>query len=332
MITTDVITKKAGVSAEAEDVIEGITHSHEVVSAEAEIKSVWRKVFNKYTVAVTILAIASLLVYLFLSAEQLMSLQVFLHKDNYLFYWMLLAGFLAEIVAGSMGMGYGVMCTTVLLILNVPPPIISASIHSAESFTSAAGSISHWQLGNVNKKLVKSLAIPAVIGAVIGAILLTFVGEHYAKITKPFIALYTMYLGFRILQNAFKGKTKAIEKKHTNITGLGLVGGFIDSFGGGGWGPLVTGTFIKNGHTPRYVIGSSTVAKFILTVASAITFIFTVGIHHWNIVAGLLIGGIVTAPFSAMLTSKLPVKKMFVVVGCVVIIMSLITIVRAIFL
>lgn len=332
MITTEVITEKADVNEEVADVIEEITHSHEVVSAEAEIKSVWRKVFNKYTAAITILAIGSLLVYLFLSAEQLMSLQVFLHKDNYLFYWMLLAGFLAEIVAGSMGMGYGVMCTTVLLILNVPPPIISASIHSAESFTSAAGSISHWQLGNVNKKLVKSLAIPAVIGAVIGAVALTFVGEHYAKITKPFIALYTMYLGFRILQNAFKNKTKSIEKKHTNITGLGLVGGFIDSFGGGGWGPLVTGTFIKNGHTPRYVIGSSTVAKFILTVASAITFVFTVGIQHWNIVAGLLIGGIITAPFSAMLTAKLPVKKMFVVVGCVVIIMSLITIVRAIFL
>lgn len=330
MITTEVIAKKAEVNEDIGDVIEEITQTHEVVSAEAEIKSVWRKVFNKYAVAVTILAVISLLLYLFLTAEELASLQTFLHKDNYLFYWMLLAGFLAEIVAGSMGMGYGVMCTTVLLILNVPPPIISASIHSAESFTSAAGSISHWQLGNVNKKLVKSLAIPAVIGAVIGAVALTFVGEHYAKITKPFIALYTMYLGFRILQNAFKNKTKAIEKKHTNITGLGLVGGFIDSFGGGGWGPLVTGTFIKNGHTPRYVIGSSTVAKFILTVASAITFVFTVGIQHWNIVAGLLIGGIITAPFSAMLTAKLPVKKMFIVVGCVVIVMSLITIIRAI--
>ena len=104
------------------------------------------------------------------------------------------------------------------------------------------------------------------------------------------------------------------------------------SVGGGGWGPLVTGTFIKNGHTPRYVIGSSTFAKCILTVASAITFIFTIGIHHWNIVAGLLIGGIVTAPFSAMLTSKLPTKKMFIAVGIVVIFCSLITIYRAIFL
>lgn len=312
----------------AEEIIE----SQDIVPAVVEIRSTRKKVFNKYVVAITIVALAALSVYLFLSPEQLTALQEELTKDHHRFYWMLLAGFFAEVVAGSMGMGYGVICTTILLILNVPPPVISASIHSAESFTSAAGTVSHWQLGNVNKKLVKALAIPAVIGAVIGAITLTYVGERYAKMTKPFIAAYTMYLGFRILQNAFKRKAHHSEKKKTNITALGLIGGFIDSFGGGGWGPLVTGTFIKNGHTPRYVIGSSTVAKFILTVASAITFIFTVGIHHWNIVAGLLIGGIVTAPFSAMLTAKLPTKKMFVVVGCVVIIMGFITIYRALFL
>ena len=315
-----------------EEVIEEITHSHDVVVTEQELTSSRRKVFNKYTVAISILALGILLTYLFLSAEQLASLQAMLHKDNYLFYWMLLAGFCAEMVAGSMGMGYGVICTTILLIMNVPPPVISASIHSAESFTSAAGSISHWQLGNINKKLVKALAIPAVIGAVIGALALTYAGEHYAKMTKPVIAVYAMYLGFRILRNAYKNKNRNGEKKKTNIPVLGFVGGFIDSFGGGGWGPLVTGTFIKNGHTPRFVIGSSTMAKFILTVASAITFLFTVGIQHWNIVAGLLIGGIITAPFSAMLTSRLPVRKMFIAVGIVVIIMSLITIYRSIFL
>jgi len=181
-------------------------------------------------------------------------------------------------------------------------------------------------------KLTKLLAIPAIIGAVIGALLLSYVGEKYAKMTKPFLAAYTMYLGIRILMNAFVKKNKNGIRKKTNIPVLGLIGGFIDSFGGGGWGPLVTGTFIKNGRTPRYVIGSSTIAKFILTLASAITFVFTVGIHHWNIVAGLLIGGIITAPFSAMLTARLPIKKMFVAVGVVVIAMSLITIYRAIFL
>jgi len=315
-----------------EETVEQITHSHDVVVAEQELTSSRRKVFNKYVVAISIVTLLALFTYLVLTAEQLTSLQLMLKKDNHLFYWMLLAGFCAEMVAGSMGMGYGVMCTTVLLILNVPPPVISASIHSAESFTSAAGSLSHWQLGNVNKKLVKALAIPAVIGAVLGAVLLTYVGEHYAKMVKPFIAAYTMYLGVRILQNAFKKKEISNNKKKTNIPVLGLIGGFIDSFGGGGWGPLVTGTFIKNGHTPRYVIGSSTVAKFILTVASAITFVFTVGIHHWNIVAGLLIGGIVTAPFSAMLTAKLPVRKMFFGVGIVVIVMSFISLYRALFL
>ncbi|GAB2827246.1 sulfite exporter TauE/SafE family protein [Ferruginibacter profundus] len=315
-----------------EETIEEITLSKEVVAAEQELSSSRRKVINKYMVAIFIILLLLLSTYLFLSAEQLTDLQLTLQQDHYRFYWMLLVGFGAEIVAGSMGMGYGVICTSLLLILNVPPPVVSASIHSAEAFTSAAGSFSHWQLGNVNKKLVKALAIPAIIGAVIGALLLTYVGEKYAKVTKPFIAAYTIYLGIKILQNAFKKKTINQQKKKSNITVLGLIGGFIDSFGGGGWGPLVTGTFIKNGHTPRFVIGSSTVAKCILTVASAVTFIFTIGISHWNVVAGLLIGGIVTAPFSAMLTAKLPTKKMFVAVGVVVIICGLITIYRAIFL
>ena len=294
----------------------------------------WQRGMNKYLVAIGVVVIvAAIVLTLFINGE-LNSLLKVLSQDHHIFYWMVLVGFLAEIVAGSMGMGYGVICTTIFLILNIPPPIISATIHSAESFTTAAGSISHYKFGNVNKKLTKRLAIPAVIGAVCGALLLTYVGERYAKMTKPLIGAYTLYLGIRIIQNAFRKKNANgnIKKKKTNITVLGLIGGFIDSFGGGGWGPLVTGTFIKNGRTPRYVIGSSTIAKFILTVASAITFIFTVGIQHWNMVAGLLLGGVITAPFSAMLTAKLPVKKMFVVVGMVVIIMSIITICRSLFL
>jgi uncharacterized membrane protein YfcA len=315
-----------------EEIIEEITHSKVIVSTKQEYYTSRRKVVTQYTIAIVVILMMTLFAYYFLSAEQLTNLQTVLQKDNYIFYWMLLVGFGAEIVAGSMGMGYGVICTSLLLILNVPPPVVSASIHSAEAFTSAAGTISHWQLGNVNKKLTRALAIPAIIGAVAGALALTYVGEKYAKITKPFIAAYTIYLGVKILQNAFRKKEVNQQKKKSNITVLGLVGGFIDSFGGGGWGPLVTGTFIKNGHTPRFVIGSSTFAKCILTIASAITFIFTIGIHHWNVVAGLLIGGIVTAPFSAMLTSKLPTKKMFVAVGIVVITCGLITVCRAIFL
>ncbi|MBS1574839.1 MAG: sulfite exporter TauE/SafE family protein [Bacteroidetes bacterium] len=313
---------------------ETLATTEEVLSTDIIASS--RKNVNIYFIGFAVLFALAIGFYFLYPYIHIDVIRQALNKDHHLFYWMLLAGFLAEIVAGSMGMGYGVICTTILLILNIPPPIISASIHSAESFTSAAGTISHYKLGNINKRLTKLLAIPAIFGAILGAVALTYVGEKYAKITKPFIAIYTMYLGIRILQNAFKKtngqKNKEGRKKKTNITALGFIGGFIDSFGGGGWGPLVTGTFIKNGRTPRYVIGSSTAAKFILTFVSAVTFILTVGIHHWNIVAGLLIGGIITAPFSALLTLKLPVKKMFVVVGIVVIIMSLITIYRSIFL
>ena len=283
---------------------------------------------NVFFVTVAIVLIVILSMYELGYLDELLTV---LAEDNYIFYWMMLIGFLAEIVAGSMGMGYGVICTTTLLFLNIPPHIVSASIHSAESFTTAAGSISHVRLKNVSKSLVKKLAIPAVIGAVIGALCLTYLGEYYAKITKTLIAFYTLYLGFQILSNAFKKKQSKALKRKTNLTRLGLIGGFIDSFAGGGWGPLVTGTLIKNSFTPRFAVGSSTVAKFILTLTAAVTFFFTLGIQHWSIIAGLLLGGIVTAPFSAMLTAKLPVKSMFVVIGLLVIIMSSITIYKSVF-
>ena len=182
-------------------------------------------------------------------------------------------------------------------------------------------------------KLVKTLAIPAIVGAIIGALALTYFGEHYAHIVKPLISCYTLYLGINILRNAFNNnnnkKKVRIQKSGRSIRAIGLTGGFIDSFTGGGWGPLVTGTLLKDGRTPRYVIGSSTLAKFILTITSAITFVLTIGIQHWNIVLGLLIGGIVTAPFAAMLTNRIPIKKMFVVIGILIITLSVISIVKS---
>ncbi|MFL9833216.1 sulfite exporter TauE/SafE family protein [Chryseobacterium terrae] len=283
---------------------------------------------NVFFITLAVLAITFLSLYSFGYLDEL---QVILAKDNYIFYWMLLVGVFAEIVAGSMGMGYGVICTTTLLFLGIPPHAVSASIHSAESFTTAAGSISHIKLKNVSKSLVKKLAIPAIIGAIIGAVSLTYLGEYYSKITKTIISFYTLYLGFKIFLNAFKPKQNKSLKKKTNLTRLGIIGGFIDSFAGGGWGPLVTGTLIKNSFTPRFAVGSSTVAKFILTITAAVTFFFTLGIQHWNIILGLLIGGIITAPFSAMLTAKLPVKSMFVVIGILVIVMSSITILKSVF-
>ncbi|MDN3694003.1 sulfite exporter TauE/SafE family protein [Chryseobacterium tructae] len=288
-----------------------------------------RKIQIRLNILFVTIALGSIALFSLYELGYFDELQQVLAKDHYIFYWMLLVGVFAEIVAGSMGMGYGVICTTTLMFLNIPPHIVSASIHSAESFTTAAGSISHIKLKNVSKSLVKKLAIPAVIGAIIGAVSLTYFGEYYAKITKTIIAFYTLYLGFQILSNAFKDKQSKALKRKTNLTRLGVIGGFIDSFAGGGWGPLVTGTLIKNAFTPRFAVGSSTVAKFILTITAATTFFLTLGIQHWNIILGLLIGGIITAPFSAMLTAKLPVKKMFIVIGVLVIVMSSITIYKS---
>ncbi len=263
-----------------------------------------------------------------MSAETFQWLKSDLAAENHIFYWMVLVGIGGEIVAGSMGMGYGVICTTILLLLNVPPVSVSASIHSAETFTSAAGALSHYKSGNINLKLAKKLSIPGAIGAIIGAIALIALHHKSPVFIKLGISIYTFYLGVKIMQNAFK--RGIIEKKETNIPVIALIGGFIDSFGGGGWGPLITGTLIKNGETPRFTIGSSSLAKFVLTFASAFTFFVGGGFGQWRIIAGLLIGGVATAPLSALLTTRLPTNKMFVIVGIVVIVCSLISISRVV--
>jgi uncharacterized protein len=284
--------------------------------------------YRKLWMGLGIFMVVGILFSLFASTAAFGVLTQKLSEENHIFYWMVLTGICAEIVAGSMGMGYGVICTTVLLILNIPPVTISASIHSAETFTSAAGAFSHHKYGNINWKFAKSLAIPGAIGAIVGAIALIMLHHKSPAFIKPAMALYSMYLGIKILMNAFKHE--AVEKKDVNVPVLCFTGGFIDSVGGGGWGPLVTGTFIKNGKTPRYVIGSSSFAKFVLTFASAFTFMVGGGFGQWKIVAGLLIGGVITAPLSARLTTKLPLKKMFIAVGIVIIMCSLITFFRAV--
>lgn len=265
------------------------------------------------------------------STESLISLKNTLAQENYLFYWMILAGCGAEIIAGSMGMGYGVICATILLIMNVDPRAISGSIHASETITAAAGSISHFKLKNMDKELIKRLLIPAIIGTVIGALLLLYLGNEgngLAKLTKPFIAMYTIVLGFKILRNGFRGK---VENKEVKTIPLGLFAGFVDAFTGGGWGPLVTSSFIKNGHTPRYVIGVSTFTNFAITVVSTIIFITVPEAINWRIALGLIIGGVVTAPISALVTSKLPPRKIFFIIGFLIIIMGFTTIYKAIF-
>lgn len=243
------------------------------------------------------------------------------------FLLMILAGFTAQMIDGALGMGYGVTCTTFLLSLGINLPAISGSIHTAEMFSSAASGYSHYRFGNVNKKLFRALLIPGVLGAVAGAWLLSTLGENYASYVRPVLAMYTLILGLKIFANAFNRSRSA--KKVKRVGWLAGAGGFLDSFGGGGWGPLVTSTLIAKGKTPKYVIGTVSVTEFFVTFASALTFFSLIGLNHWEVILGLIIGGVIAAPLAARLAGKLPVKTMFIIVGAMVMIWSLRIIIKS---
>jgi uncharacterized protein len=234
---------------------------------------------------------------------------------------MVLAGFLAQLVDGALGMGYGVTSATIMLSAGVNPAAISGSIHTAEMFASGASGYSHYKFGNVNKKLFKALLIPGVIGAILGAILLTQLGQTHIEYLRPIMAAYTLFLGIRILLIAFRKQQQQKKfKRHGLLAG---VGGFLDSFGGGGWGPIVTTTLITKGRSPKYVIGSVSLTEFFVTLASAFTFFTLLGISHWQAILGLVIGGLVAAPLAAKLAGRLPRKTSFILLGALVIFWSM---------
>lgn len=241
---------------------------------------------------------------------------------------MLAAGFFAQLVDGALGMGYGVTSTAVLLSAGISPAAISGSVHTAEMFASGASGYSHYRFGNVNKKLLKALIVPGVIGAIAGAILLYYIGERYSTLARGLLAFYTMFLGVKILLNALK---KSIPKKKFNrYSLLAGTGGFFDSFGGGGWGPIVTTTLIGKGRTPRFVIGTVSLTEFFVTFSSALTFFILLGISHWQTIVGLIVGGLIAAPIAARLVGKLNRKAAMISVGVLVIIWSIRIIVKII--
>jgi uncharacterized protein len=237
------------------------------------------------------------------------------------FPWMVLAGFLAQMVDGATSMGYGVTSSIVLQTANVSPAAISAGIHTAEMFTSGASGYSHYKFGNVNKKLFKALVIPGIIGAVLGALLLVKFDDTHLKYLRPAMAIYTLLLGIKIFSNAFRPMNG--KKKFKRYGWLAGAGGFLDSFGGGGWGPIVTSTLITKGRTPKYVVGSVSLTEFFITLASAFTFFTLIGVQNWQVILALVIGGVLAAPIAARLAGKLPRKASFILLGTVVVIWSI---------
>ncbi len=284
-------------------------------------ESRWKKIASYFLFAFFFMFIGALAFSYIPFSNILLGLQTMAREVDSNFYWMIGAGFLAQLVDGALGMGYGVTCTTILLSIGVNLPAISGSIHTAEMFSSGVSGYSHYKFGNVNKKLFKTLLIPGIIGAIAGAFILSKFGDQYAYYFRPVLAAYTLFLGIKIIWSAFRKNNEP--QKVKRVGWLAGAGGFLDSFGGGGWGPLVTSTLISKGRSPKYVIGSVSLTEFFITLASAITFFSMLGISHWPVILGLIVGGMIAAPIAAKLAGRLPLKTMFICVGSMVIIWSI---------
>jgi uncharacterized membrane protein YfcA len=292
------------------------------VPAPIELKqpTLWKPVF---TWLLSLLSIAIILALAFVYSS---AVEYWLSQLDEDFYWFVLAGFIAQMIDGALGMAYGVSASTFLLSFGVSPAAASASIHTSEIFTSGVSGLMHLKFQNVNKKLFKTLVLPGVIGAALGAFVLSSL-EDYNYIIRPVIGIYTLYLGVIILRKALlKNKNK---KPISSIPRLAAFGGFMDSIGGGGWGPIVSSTLIAKGRHPRYTIGSVNLTEFFVALASSLTFFTVIGLSHWYIIAGLISGGVIAAPIAAFISQKLPVKTMMIMVGIMVILVSVRIIIKA---
>ncbi len=235
-------------------------------------------------------------------------------------------GFVAQLIDGALGMAYGVTSNTLLLALvpGIRASVASAVVHSSELVTTAVSGVSHFKFGNVDKKLFRKLVIPGILGGITGAYILTKVPDD---IIKPIVLAYLIVLGFLIL---YKGVRKQVEEKEvtTHIIPLGIVGGFFDATGGGGWGPIVTSTLIARGHNPKLVIGSVNAAEFFVTFSEVVAFVTGLGggflSKYWKIILGLLLGGVITAPFAAMITKRVKVRTLLVFVGLLIVFVNFI--------
>lgn len=222
-------------------------------------------------------------------------------------------GFVAQLIDGALGMAFGVISTTLLVSLGVPPAAASAGVHVAETFTTAASGTSHILHRNVNWRLFARLAVPGVIGGVLGAYVLTQIS---AEAVRPFVLAYLASIGVYLVWRGIH--YPPTHKPPRIVEPLGLAGGFLDAAGGGGWGPVVTGNLLVQGAEPRRTIGTVNTTEFIVTAAISATFIATL---NWAMftaaTVGLLIGGVLAAPFGAMVVKKARPKLMLVFVGTV---------------
>ena len=264
-----------------------------------------------------VVAIAALLYYLVIEYQS----GNLLFDEN--FKWFLLAGFVAQLIDGALGMAYGVSCTTLLLNFGLPPSMASASVHISEIFTTGVSGLSHLKFKNIDKALFFKLLFTGVLGAVLGAYLISdfFDGQT----VKPYIAAYLLILGIFILYKGIRNAPTS-GKKIRYVPRLAFFGGLLDACGGGGWGPIVTSNLLNKGGDPRTSIGTVNTAEFFVTFFASAVFIFFLGIQFWQIVLGLIIGGSLAAPLGAYLVSKINKRYLMIMVGILIIVVSCYTI------
>ncbi len=229
------------------------------------------------------------------------------------FLWFVLIGLGAQLIDGALGMAFGLLSSSILLGMGLPPAAVSASVHTAEVFTTGASGASHLAMRNVDRRLFFRLALPGMVGGVLGAYVLT---RLPGGVVRPFVYAYLLLLAVLILLRAVGRLVPKQEVQRVPV--LGFVAGLLDATGGGGWGPIATSTLLARGGKARHTIGTVNAAEFLVTLAISITFLLTMGFQHMEIVLGLLVGGMVAAPLAAVFVKYVSERWVLLAVGVLV--------------
>ena len=224
-------------------------------------------------------------------------------------------GFVAQLVDGALGMAFGVLSTTSLLAFGLPPATASAMTHVTEMFTTAASGASHVYHRNVDWRLVARLAPAGMVGGAVGAFLLANIDAEFIR---PIVSLYLAGIGAYIIFKALQPLWPR-EVQDWLVPVIGAGGGLLDAMGGGGWGPVVTGSLIGRGHNPRWVIGSTNLTEFLVTTVISATFFLTLGWSELSSAIGLIIGGVLAAPIGGYIVSRVPTRPIMIAVGLIII-------------
>ncbi|MES2597718.1 MAG: sulfite exporter TauE/SafE family protein [Verrucomicrobiota bacterium] len=234
-----------------------------------------------------------------------------------------LIGFAAQLVDGALGMAYGVTASSLLIGFGLPPAVVSSTVHAAECFTTGASAVSHHAFGNINKGLFFRLLLPGVIGAFIGAYLLT---QIPGDAIKPWIAVYLLLMGVVLIVKA--GRAFPPKSVTSHLRPLAFFGAFIDAIGGGGWGPIVGSTLLARGSPFRETVGSVNAVEFFVTLSASLGFLLGIGFGHWDVILSLAAGGVLAAPLGAWICKRVPHRPFLILVGLVVIGLSVRTLLK----